>query len=168
MSPVGEARFPAAGTIRPQYDYAGADAAARVETYASRLTPGSLSNTITWSAAAKPFGYLEGEERPNAYDLVLPAFRDIRLIPIDASSAPAGGAFDLVWRLHIEGHLPDYMANGVGALEPGCSYCQRLVTWENATFRQTGIAWLQANSATCEASGGGGGGGSGGGRRRGH
>jgi hypothetical protein len=167
LSPDGETRFPAAGTVKPQYDYAGADAAARVMTTASRLTPGSRASEITWTAAAKPFGYLEEDERPNACELVLPAFRDIRLIPIDASSAPAGGAFDLDWRDHIEGHLPEYLQNGLQRLPEGCWYCRQLVVWEKAEFRQAGIDWLKENSSTCQTYGGGPGRG-GGGSRRGH
>jgi hypothetical protein len=167
MSATGEAQFPATGTVKPQYDYAGADAAARVVTKAARLTPGSPSGKITWIAAAKPLGYLEEDEKPTVCRLVLPAFHDIRLIPIDASSAPAGGAFDMDWRDHIEGHLEDYLANGPGGLPPECWYCRQLVTWENPVFRQTGIDWLKKNSDSCR-SGGGGRGGRGGGRRRGH
>jgi hypothetical protein len=167
ISANGDARFPAVGTVKPQYDYAGADAAARVVAQASRLTPGSnASSRITWTAAAKPFGYLADDERPNASQVVLPAFHEIRLIPIDASSAPAGGAFDLDWRDHIEGHLSDYLANGPSGLPKGCWYCQQLVTWEILEFRQTGIDWLRENSSTCNTPGGPGG--RGGGRRRGH
>jgi hypothetical protein len=167
MSPVGEAQFPATGPIKPQYDYAGADAAARVEAQATRVTPGSRTSQITWTAAAKPFGFLAGDERPNASGVVLPAFHEVRLIPVDASSAPAGGAFNLDWREHIEGHLPDYMQNGLANLPGDCWYCQQLVMWENGIFRQTGIDWLAQFSSTCRTYGGGGGGG-GGGRRRGH
>lgn len=185
ISPFGENAFPAAGTVKSQYDYAGADAAARVMTEATRLTPGSdpkrsfltwdrnpseavpAVSKITWTAAAKPFGYLEVNEqpvRPNIYDLVIPAFRDIRLIPLDASSALAGGAFDLVWRDHIERHLPDYMESGRRVA--GCWYCQQLGTWDNPVFRQTGINWLKLNSGNCQETGGPGG--RGGGARRGH
>jgi hypothetical protein len=168
MSPGGEVRFPVTGPVKPQYDYAGADAATRVVAQASRLTPGSAPSTITWTAAAKPFGYLEEDERPTVCGLVLPAFRDVRLIPIDASSAPAGGAFDLDWREHIEGHLRDYLRDGLPGLNPYCWYCQQLVTWEDAVFRQTGIDWLRDFSSTCHTHGGPGGRGGGGGRRRGH
>lgn len=168
ISPLGQWPFPASGTVKPQYDYAGADAAARVEAEAGRLTPGSRASAITWSAAAKPFGSIDDNTLPTAGHLVLPAFRDIRLIPIDASSAPAGGAFNLKWREHIEGHLPDYMQGGPTAGRAAvCWYCAQLLTWENPLFRQTGIDWLEDYSDTCQTYGGPGGGG-GGGRRRGH
>lgn len=159
--------FPATGRVFPQYDYAGADAAIRVETEASRYTPGASNSPITWTAAAKPFGQLNDTERPDAYDLVLPAFHDLRLIPVDASSAPAGGAFNMNWREHIENHLPDYMQHGPGRLIPGvCWYCRQLVTWENAAFRQSGIDWLAQYSSRCRTPGPGQN--RGGGRRRGH
>ncbi len=167
ISPSGENSFPAAGLVKSQYDYAGADAVTRVLAESSRLTPRAGKSKITWTAAAKPLGYLlaNGTEiRPNEYGLVLPAFHDVRLIPMDASSAPAGGAFNLDWRDHIEVHLPKYMEDGETA--EGCWYCMQLVVWENSIFRQTGIDWLKENSDDCqlyvEP------GGHGGGSRRGH
>jgi hypothetical protein len=167
ISPDGADPFPATGELLPQYDYAGADAAIRVETEASRYTPGASNSPITWTAAAKPFGYLNETERPNAYDLVLPAFHDLRLIPVDASSAPAGGAFNMNWRAHIENHLPSYMQTGLADLSPGaCWYCRQLVTWEGAAFRQSGREWLEEYSSRCRTSGPGRD--NGGGRRRGH
>jgi hypothetical protein len=168
MSPSGDWPFPASGTVKPQYDYAGADAAARVEAEARRLTPGAVPSPISWSAAAKPFGSLDEDTLPTAGRLVLPAFRDVRLIPIDASSAPAGGGFDLDWRMHIEGHLPVYMVSGPTTQAAAvCWYCKQLLTWENPLFRQVGIDWLIVNNDDCQTTGGPGGGG-GGGRRRGH
>lgn len=167
ISPAGDWPFPVTGTVKPPYDYAGADAAARVEAEAQRLTPRSRASHITWSAAAKPFGRLGEDSLPTAAGIVLPAFHDVRLIPIDASSAPAGGAFNLDWRDHIEGHLPGYMQNGPDAGRAAtCWYCAQLLTWENPLFRQRGIDWLEDYADTCQTYGGGGGGG--GGTRRGH
>jgi hypothetical protein len=167
----GEWPFPLTGAVRPQYDYQGADVAVRVETSTGRLTPGPhaslTTNTITWTAAAKPFGSIDDATRPDVFDLVLPAFRDVRLIPIDASSAPSGGAYNLAWRRHVELHLPVYMESGPGALS-GCWYCTQLRTWENPAFRLEGLDWLSRYSSRCIPTGGGGGGGPGGGRRRGH
>ncbi len=178
----GDRQFPVVGPVRDEYDYSGADAAVRVETTSERITPGpeggTQENTVLWTAAAKPFGHLGDGSRPNDYQIVLPAYHDVRLIPIDASSAPAGGGFDLGWREHCEQHLPDYMDNGPTVLPRGCYYCNQLRTWENPSFRQSGVNWLAANSARCivrRGGGGGGGGGwggrgggSGGGTRRGH
>ena len=171
MNPEGPEAFPATGRIRPQYDYAGADAAIRIEASAARLTPGPqgrpVTNTITWTAAAKPFGYLNATELPNTYGLVLPAFHDVALIPVDASSAPSGGGYNLPWREHIEQHLQPYMDNGPSA-SSSCFYCRQLDTWEDPAFRQSGVTWLSTNSYQCVASGGPGGGYRGGGTSRGH
>lgn len=169
--------FPATGPVREQYDYAGADAAIRVEATADLLSPGhrgaEQSRTITWTAAAKPFGYLNEDERPNAYGIVLPAFHDVRLIPVDASSAPSGGSFNLAWRRHIEDHLPEYMTGGPDYItgDPDasdCWYCQQLLTWEDESFRQEGVDWLEENYERCIIPTGPGGPRRGGGRRRGH
>ncbi len=162
---TGSDGFPIMGPVKDKYNYAGADAAVRVEAVADRVSPDTPSSPITWTAAAKPFGTLEGDVRPNAYTLVLPAFHDVRLIPIDASSAPAGGGYNLYWREHVEVHLPEYINTGQG--QPGCYYCNQLRKWEPANYRNYGIAWLRTNSQFCVTTSGSGGGGSGG-TRRGH
>lgn len=176
FSMEGEYPFPAAGPVKQQYDYAGADAAVRIEASTERLTPGAPGTKITWTAAAKPFGSLtdgEYETTPCHYSLVLPAFREVRLIPVDTSSAPEGGAYDLEWREHIETHLPLYMVNGISGLDADCWYCRQLIVWEDHMFRQSGIDWLTATDETgeilhpCEGAGGPGSS-PGGGRRRAH
>ncbi|MBA4387833.1 MAG: hypothetical protein C0404_07620 [Verrucomicrobia bacterium] len=171
MSVTGPDAFPLTGPVKAKYDYAGADAAVRIEAEAGRITPGShgtpVTNTIVWSAAAKPFGYLNETERPNSYSIVLPAFHEVALIPIDAASSSSGGGYDIEWRRHIMKHLPNYMENGPGAST--CWYCQQLVTWEQESFRQEGVIWLSTNSWRCNVPGGPGSGGwRGGGTRRGH
>lgn len=169
MSLDGDFPMPLSGPVKPEYDYAGADAAIRVRTRATRLTPGAggraITNTINWTAAAKPFGYLPGPQRPDSFSLVLPAFHQARLIPVDSVSGSGSGGYDLEWREHIEDHLPQYMEEG--PLGGGCRYCRLLEIWEDVSFRQSGVAWLELNSVQCtiETSGPGGGGG---GRRRGH
>jgi hypothetical protein len=188
FSMAGDDPFPAIAPVKAQYDYAGADAAIRIEAQAGRMTPGASSSLITWTAAAKPFGYLASDGvnlRPDACSLVLPAFHNVRLIPVDTSSAPAGGAYDINWRRHIEYHLPQYLANGLAGVDANCRYCQQLVTWEDPSFRAEGRAWLAvpgenglANRCLVEVEEGPGPGGGGGGggttptgnssRRRGH
>ncbi len=176
------AGFPSKGSLKPQFDYVGADAVVRIETEFDRLTPGVSNAAITWTAAAKPFGCLTNDqssfERPDTLDLVLPVFSDVRLFPVDVSTAPEGGAFNLDWRKHIEKHLPGwtddqgvhpgYMQDGVAALVMGCFYCRQLARWEDPAFRGTGIQWLSlpANRASCQRSGGPGD--PGGGTHRGH
>ena len=160
-----DASFPGVGPVKPEYDYVGSDAAIRTETIPDTRTPGGREHKITWTSAAKPLGYLNESDRPNEYGIVLPAFHNVRLIPVDASSAPWGGSFDLGLREHVEMHLPGYVASGTSALVPGCWYCAQLATWENPAFRGAGIVWLATNSASCIVPGGGGGSSSGGSRR---
>ena len=155
--------FPFATDIKPQYNYRGADAAARIETRSPRLTPGSGTNEIQWTAAAKPFGAFDDTTPPAAYALVLPVFTDTRLIPVDSSSAPSPGSRP-GWAKFIYDYLPLYMAGGPNAL-PDCWYCEQLMKWENSEFRNAGITWLEENSADCQQPGGPG---PGGGTRRGH
>jgi Flp pilus assembly protein TadG len=159
--------FPATGTVKSQYDYAGADAATRIETEMERLTPGEdgdvVVNGVKWTAAAKPLGYINETETPCRYELVIPAFHDVRLIPLDASSAPSGGAFDLEWQRHINDHLPNYIAHGTSGLTAGCYFCNQLRTWERNSFRNAGLKLLddsdnvQKCTATTSGSGHGGG-----------
>lgn len=170
MSTDGPDRLPLTGPVRARYDYAGADAAVRIEAYATRLTPGrrgaTATNSVTWTAAAKPFGFLENDARPNAYGLVLPAFREVRLIPVDACSMPSGGAYNIAWREHIEHHLEDYLIDGPGG-RPDCWFCRQLIVWEDEQFRAEGARWLTENNWRCTLATPGGPG-RGGGTRRGH
>ena len=158
--------FPVKGHVREEYDYEGADAVAHVETSVERFSPGGnptseTGDGVVWTAAGKPFGYLDPEGGlktvPNAYGLVLPAFRDVRLMPIDASTGGSGGSFKMSWRRHISEHLGPYMKHGISACRGDCWYCRRLITWEQAEFRATGAEWLKKNSARCTVTTGGGG-----------
>ncbi len=176
--------FPSVGTVKEQYNYTGADAAVRIQARTERLTPGSggsqITNQITWTAAAKPFGYLSDTLGPDSYEIVLPAFHEVRLIALDASSTPYGGSYNLDWRNHIEKHLPGYNDPETGqwitgyidggpeapATSGSCWYCRQLRKWEDNEFRQDGVDWLEENSHLCTISPPGPG--RGGGRRRGH
>ena len=173
----GDDPFPITGTLRPQYDYAGSDAAVRVEERVDRHTPGAggsqSSDYITWTAAAKPFGFLNETDTPNLYNLVIPAFHEVRLIPVDASSMPSGGGYNLEWREHVEVHLPKYMGGGPRLILRDsemrrCWYCIQLIAWEETSLRQSGIDWLEVNNALCNLPSGPGGSHRGGGSRRGH
>ena len=150
--------FPVSGRVRAEFDYEGADAVARVETPLRRFSPGPGDDdaSVVWTAAAKPFGCLDADgERtpPCAYGLVLPAFRDVRLMPVDASTGGAGGSFKLGWRRHVAEHLAPYLRGGLSALRGGCWYCRQLRRWEDDGFRREGVEWLRDNAARCTISG---------------
>ncbi|MCK5850273.1 MAG: hypothetical protein KAH23_05105 [Kiritimatiellae bacterium] len=186
MSTSGADPFPSVGPLKQKYNYAGADAVVVIEAESERVTPGydkTISkDRLRWNSAAKPFGYINNDEPPTAYTLVLPAFRDVRLIPLDASSLGGAGSFDIDWRIHITKHLRGYVDdNGnflegyvpdgldAPAVDSSCWYCRQLETWEDEIgFRDAGIAWLEEHSNQCIPAPGGPGGRRGGGRRRGH
>lgn len=173
IKPEGEFPFPAAGEIRPEYDYAGADVVIRLSAVVDRITPGTETkqSTVNWTAAAKSFGYLESDAEKKKPDsaaaFVLPAFRNVRLIPADTASGCQNASSDVEWMIHVTKHLKPYME--IGTTSPGnCGYCRALVMWEPQPFRQMGIDWLKVNSHLCKIPTGGGGGHRGGGSRRGH
>ena len=174
IQPDDEGFFPITGPVREQYNYAGADAVVRVNAEVDRITPGigsgSRNDSVVWTAAAKPFGYLEingMESLPtSAANFVLPAFRNIRLIPIDSASGSGNGSSDVAWVRHIRDHVYTYVETG--PKKANCRYCNALVRWEDAAFRQSGIDWLDLYCDNCHRPSGGGGGGGGGGSRRGH
>ncbi len=165
--PMSDPGFPSAGQVRSEYNYAGPDSAVRISANDVKLrTPGAAIDEVTWCAAAKPLGHLDGQ-LPTSVPVVLPVFHDVRLIPLDASSASAGGGFNLQWRRHAEQHIAGYVEDGPSRLRGDCWYCRQLSAWENAGFHQAGTAWLSVNSILCYSTGGGGGA-PGGGARRGH
>lgn len=150
--------FPVDGNLKPEYDYWGADAAIRVENSVDRLTDradGSAADEdiMVWTAAAKPFGYIQTEEGrrvpPTFLPIVLPVFTDVRLIPYDACSTRGDGSFNLKWIKHCREHLPLYMDRGPSACAAGCRYCNALRRWEPQDFRENGIRWLVKNNWKC-------------------
>ena len=173
IKPDGDDNFPITGEVRPEYDTSGADAMVRVYASVDRVTPdiegSNRSDNVVWSAAAKPFGYLEGaseKQRANsAAEFVLPAFRNVRLIPVDAASGSENNSSDIQWVRHLRDHLRPYL--DIGPHPSSCRYCTALGTWENAAFRQEGIDWLDLNCELCRVNPGGGNR-RGGGSRRGH
>lgn len=158
--------FPMEGELKDEFDYEGADAVMRVEAPLTRWTSNGgteSEDTILWTGAAKPFGYFEQEGQrvaPTYSQWVLPAYREVHLIPMDASSGSSGGSFDLTWRRHCEEHLPHYCLRGPqgGA---SCRYCRALKSWEEPRYRAYGRGWLSTNAWQCTIrfSGGEGGGG---------
>ena len=174
IKPDGGNAFPITGQVRPEYDVAGADAVVRVYATVDRMTPaldgGVRSDKVVWTAAAKPFGYLDSDSSDKqrataAAEFVLPAFRDVRLIPIDSASGSENSSSDVEWVRHIRSHLRPYLIGGPQA--SNCRYCRALATWEDPAFRQEGIDWLALYSDRCRVPSGGGTR-RGGGSRRGH
>jgi hypothetical protein len=141
--------FPWDGDIRPEFEYGGADAAVAVMAQTERHTGFHGADTVNWTAGAKPFGTLEGNVPPNTYGLVLPAFTDIRLIPIDATVSGGNSQLRPGWLDFIMNILPDYMAHGPTVLPAGNWYANQLITWENQNFRNTGLQWLLDNNYDC-------------------
>lgn len=170
MTDGKEDSLPLAGSVREEYDYAGADAVTRLYASATLLSFGTgdgETRHIAWTAAAKPFGFVtdSGAKRPPiAFGLVLPSFRDVRLIPIDAATGGGDGSFDIDWSRHCREHLPRYL--DTGGHEADCRWCRIIATFEDPAFRRQGSEWLLANSYKCTLPSYGRG--RGGGARRGH
>lgn len=145
--------FPAAGTVKPEYDVRGCAAICRVENGFADLVEGR-EGVASWTAAAKPFGTVEdldGNLAPVTAlkRLVTPAFTEVRLVPLDAVGGADLSTADCVWMDHVRDHLPKYLQNGPLAVGINCFYCDQLRLWEGATFRAMGRSWLKFNSGTC-------------------
>ena len=160
--------FPWDGDIRAQYDYAGADAAVAVMAETNRHTDFQGADSVNWTAGAKPFGNLPDETRPNAYGLILPAYTDVRLIPIDTTMSGGNGQLRPGWLEFILVYLPQYMEHGPSVLPPGNWYANQLRIWERRAFRRAGVNWLLDFSDTCHVPPPGPGGGGSGGTFHGH
>ncbi len=158
--------FPFETPIKDEYNVLGADVALKLNVEADRLSPGMSRDRVEWTTAAKPFGTLPGPVPIDTYGMVIPGFSDVRLIPVDTSTAPSQGSRE-GWGVHIYEHLPAYEARGPSALDPNCWYCRQLLQWEVYEFRLSGVEWLAKYSHTCHRPSGPGGR-DGGGTRHGH
>ena len=166
----GGAEFPLACEVRPEYNVMGCAAVCRCITTSSPVAV-SGSTELSWSAAAKPFGFLQGEDGTPApansqAGFVLPCFTDARLVPVDSVDGADLTTADAAWTEHVRRHVPRYLEYGPISAQ-GCQYCMRLQDWELASFRFTGAVWLKMYSGTCRRGSGGGGSGHGG-TARGH
>ena len=153
---IHEDDFPIRGEVKDEFNYAGADIVARVHDTSTRLGNKSRGggdpqvDEIVWGAAAKPFGFLKDGSNlvpPTLAWLVLPAFRAVRLIPVDAASEGSAGGFDLAFHRHVHEHLPIYLATG--RLHAGCRYCSSIATFEENDYRTQGKDWLREHSGLC-------------------
>lgn len=169
--------FPWDGEIRPEIDHGGADAAFEILAENERFTRGfegdevsgnQVIDRIHTTAAAKPFGTLDsdvGDVPANYYDLVLPAFNDVRLIPLGSSRSGGDDQLRDGWIEFVRDFLPGYLTNGPAYFDArGIDnfYANQLRTWEDPSFRAEGVSWLLDNSGRCNLPSGGSGGSSGG------
>ena len=147
-----EYEFPIVGEIKPEYNVRGCAALCRciqdVESIANET-----QSSVTWAAAAKPFGTVQNFEGEtdivtalNAF--VVPCFTNVRLVPLDTVGGEDLSTADYGWVVHIRDHLPTYLQHGPGR-EQGCFYCLQLQTWEHRAFRQSGIRWIRDYAGTC-------------------
>ena len=153
MDPFGENAFPIIGQVKPEYDVLGCAAVCRVENGFEDLVDGG-EGVASWSAAAKPFGFvdnLEGDASPVTAlgGLVTPVFFDARLVPVDSVGGSDLSTADFVWMEHVRKHLKAYFATGPYSTGRNCFYCDQLRSWENPAFRAMGKTWLKFHSGTC-------------------
>ena len=165
--------FPFASDIRQEYDIRGAANVMRVSADPPPAYFNKTSHHITSVSAARPFGYLTGPLPASQYGLVLPAFHDARLIPVDSSGLqPPADADDPEFERHIDTEVWIYLDHGgppaITAFKD--RYCSALVLWEQDSFRKIGRDWLENPTNHCPQPNphGGGGGGGGGGSAHGH
>lgn len=150
----GMSDFPIVGGIKDEYNVRGCAAVLRCIDENTTVAVNSTA-TFNWSAAAKPFGAVEDFEGTlspvTALNyLVVPAFTDVRLVPLDAVGGSNLATADYGWVTHIQDHLPIYMENGPSAISGSCYYCDQLKAWERESFRRSGSNWLKFNSHTCQ------------------
>lgn len=143
--------MPIIGEVKPEYYVRGCAAICRC-VYDVPAVAVDDTATLTWAAAAKPFGSvidLEGEVAPVTawFDFVLPSFEAVRLVPLDSVGGRNLATADFGWVEHLREHIPIYLSRG--PLMRDCFYCQQLVTWENPMFRSQGSTWLKYHSSSC-------------------
>jgi hypothetical protein len=166
--------YPFTSSIKTKYDVVGAATSLRVCATSNPSYFNKSVHHVTYVSAAKPFGYLDGDLSASAYHVVLPAFRDVRLVPVDSAgispppdidNGDADSGTGSIPENHYK-HVYDYLYNGAASLEPNCSHCKLIVKWDPqfTDFQQRGSALLRTawttNCPTSAPGGGGGGGGS--------
>ena len=119
-------------------------------------------SSVTWAAAAKPFGTVENFDGETDVatalkSFVVPCFSHTRLVPLDSVGGEDLSTADYGWVTHIRHHLGVYLEHGPANLM-GCFYCAQLQAWELRQFREAGKVWLREYSDTCVRGSGGSGG----------
>lgn len=147
------AAFPILGEIKEAYNVRGCAAICRC---CSKVEASALESvsTLTWSAAAKPFGTLEdlsGLEGDVTVlrRFVVPCLTETRLVALDSVGGANLATADAEWVHHVRNHLGVYLLRGPAAVRDDCFYCRQLKTWERARFRKEGIRWLKYNAGLC-------------------
>lgn len=153
IDPFGENEFPVVGPVKPEYDVRGCAAICRVLNGFQNLVDDD-DGAVSWTAAAKPFGFVEdlqGEAAPVTAFMrfVTPAFDTAKLVPVDSVGGTDLSTADVEWIEHVRKHLRAYFATGPYSTGRDCFYCNQLRSWENPAFRTTGKAWLKYHSGEC-------------------
>ena len=144
--------FPIVGEIKPEYNVRGCAAICRCIQDVEAVAIESHSS-VTWSAAAKPFGSVENfdgevDVATALKSFVIPCFSHIRLVPLDSVGGEDLSTADYGWVTHIRDHLSPYLENGPGNAQ-GCFYCLQLQVWERMAFREKGRRWIKLYADTC-------------------
>ena len=142
----GSTRFPLRGAVKHRYNVMGAAAACRVCDVLPTLSEPAVTNTFTWTAAAKPFGDEDGRRVTDVTLVVLPSFKFTRLIPLGGVGESNLGAADNTWLEHVRSHVPQ------GIRVPGCTYCRILDKWDEPGYTRIGGEYLMnhAHDEVCE------------------
>ncbi len=152
----GPDKLPLISDVKPQYDVFGCSAVTRVVANITPITPGTTERQNLWTAAAKPFGDIDGRtvNLDGELPLVTPAFTAVRLIMLAGASEERQNMAEDDWVVHTRDHVQGWSdGKGVGS----CRYCKILEKWESPSFRFKGVAWLEKNSEQCIVHTGGGG-----------
>ncbi|MCQ2393798.1 MAG: pilus assembly protein TadG-related protein [Kiritimatiellae bacterium] len=157
----GPDQLPLRSDVQPKYDVFGCSSVTRVVSTIKPLTPGTSERENLWTAAAKPFGEIDGRTvtLDGELPLVTPAFTAVRLIMLAGASEARQNMAEDDWVVHTRDHVASCAE---GKTIGGCRYCMILDKWDKASFRQKGVIWLERNSDQCIVHTGGGGGPSGG------
>ncbi len=151
----GPDQLPLRSDVQPRYDVFGCSAVTRVLARLEPVTPGTAARQNLWTAAAKPFGEIDGRTvtLDGEFPLVTPAFTAVRLIMLAGASEARLNMAEDEWVTHTRDHIQDCAkGKGVGS----CRYCAILDKWNLASFRLKGVMWLERNSDQCIVHSGGG------------
>lgn len=143
-----EARLPLLSDVQERFDVQGCFAATRTVQTLRPITPDVAERESVWTAAAKPFGEIDGRTVTfnGTFPLVAPLFSDVRLVMLGAFDENRMGMADNAWVVHTRDHVQN-CANGM--VFDGCKYCATLKKWNLPEFRRKGIDWLSENGESC-------------------